>query len=245
MAQYKYTYEGKDYMSEWALRRAMPYVSLPKVLTDEILERYGIVKSEIPTPTTDVATARRTALNRLEQTFNAYSESKDSYITSSLGFKANCRYRAFMDVSGLVLQAKNADELAKQAYELAKQAYEQAKTEAQAQAEGEAKTEAEAPTPPEPQTVTFMDFDDTPHNLTAEQLETLALEISQNGTRAYGVKWAYRTALESAETVEEITEIAIGGFDFRPDDQKPKARTLAQKARSTKKSTSKTTTSAA
>ena len=224
MAQYKYTYQEKDYMSEWALRRAMPYVSLPKVLTDEILERYGIVKTEIPTPTIDVATARKTALSRLEQTFNTYSDSKDSYITSSLGFKANCRYRAFMDVSGLVLQAKNADEVAKAAYE-----------QAVAQAE-----EGEPPIAPEPQTVTFMDFDDTPHDLTAEQLETLALEISQNGTRAYGVKWAYRTALESAESIEDITEIAMGGFDFRPDDQKPKSRALARKARSTKKSTSKT-----
>ena len=229
MAQYKYTYEGQDYMSEWALRRAMPYVSLPKVLTDEILERYGIVKTEIPTPTTDVTMARRTALSRLEQTFNDYSDSKDSYITSSLGFKANCRYRAFMDVSGLVLQAKNADEVAKQAYE-----------QAQAQAEdGEA---TEVPTAPEPQTVMFMDFDDTPHDLTAEQLETLALEISQNGSRAYGVKWAYRTALESAETVEEIEQIVSGDFDFRPDDQNPRARTLAQKARSTKKRTTKTAT---
>lgn len=225
MAQYKYTYEGQDYMSEWALRRAMPYVSLPRELSDEILERYGIVKSEIPTPTTDVTMARRTALNRLEQTFNEYSDSKDSYITSSLGFKANCRYRAFMDVSGLVLQAKNADELAKQAYE-----------QAQAQAE-----EGEAPTAPEPQTVTFMDFDNTPHDLTAEQLETLALEISQNGSRAYGVKWAYRTALESAETVEDITAIVGGDFDFRPDDQNPRATTLAQKTRTTKKSTTKTT----
>lgn len=225
MAQYKYTYEGQDYMSEWALRRAMPYVSLPRELTDEILERYGIVKSEIPTPTTDVTMARKTALNRLEQTFNEYSDSKDSYITSSLGFKANCRYRAFMDVSGLVLQAKNADELAKQAYE-----------QAQAQAE-----DGEVPTAPEPQTVTFMDFDNTPHDLTAEQLETLALEISQNGSRAYGVKWAYRTALESAETVEDITAIVGGDFDFRPDDQNPRATTLAQKARTTKKSTTKAT----
>lgn len=229
MAQYKYTYQEKDYMSEWALRRAMPYVSLPTVLTDEILQRYGIVKTEIQTPTVDVATARKTALNRLEQTFNTYSDSKDSYITSSLGFKANCRYRAFMDVSGLVLQAKNADEVAKAAYE---QAVAQAE-------EGEA---GEVPTAPEPQTVTFMDFDDTPHNLTAEQLETLALEISQNGTRAYGVKWAYRSALESAESVEDITDIVMGGFDFRPDDQKPKSRTLSRKARRTKKSTSTTTT---
>lgn len=230
MAQYKYTYEGQDYMSEWALRRAMPYVSLPRELTDEILERYGIVKSEIPTPTTDVAMARKTALNRLEHTFNEYSDSKDSYITSSLGFKANCRYRAFMDVSGLVLQAKNADELAKQAYE-------QAQSEAQAE-DGEA---TEVPTAPEPQTVTFMDFDNTPHDLTAEQLETLALEISQNGSRAYGVKWAYRTALESAETVEDITAIVGGDFDFRPDDQNPRATTLAQKTRTTKKSTTKAT----
>lgn len=213
MAQYKYKYEGQEYNSEWALRRAMPYVSLPKELTDDILERFGIEKIEVPTPTTDLETARKTALSRLEQSFNLYSESKDSYITSSLGFKANCRYRAFMDVSGLILQAKNADELAKAAYE-----------QAVAQAE-----DGEVPTAPEPQTVAFMDFDDTPHNLTASQLETLALEISQNGTRAYGVKWAYRTALESAESPEEITQITTAGFDFRPDDQKPTVKSRSRK----------------
>lgn len=204
MAQYKYKFEGQEYSSEWALRRAMKYVSLPKELTDDILERFGIEKIEVPTPTTDLETARKTALSRLEQSFNLYSESKDSYITSSLGFKANCRYRAFMDVSGLILQAKNADVVA------------------QSEGEGEAT----------PATVAFMDFDDTPHQLTASQLETLALEISQNGTRAYGVKWAYRTALESAETIEEIAQITTAGFDFRPDDQKPTV-----KSRSRKKST--------
>lgn len=200
MAQYKYKYEGQEYSSEWALRRAMKYVSLPKELTDDILERFGIEKIEVPTPTTDLETARKTALSRLEQSFNLYSESKDSYITSSLGFKANCRYRAFMDVSGLILQAKNAD--------------------AVAQNEGEEST---------PATVAFMDFDDTPHQLTASQLETLALEISQNGTRAYGVKWAYRTALESAETIEEIAQITTAGFDFRPDDQKPTVKSRSRK----------------
>lgn len=200
MAQYKYKYEGQEYNSEWALRRAMKYVSLPKELTDEILKRFGIEKIEVPTPTTDLETARKMALIRLEQTFNSYSDSKDSYITSSLGFKANCRYRAFMDVSGLILQAKNADTVA--------------------QLENEEAT---------PATVTFMDFDDAPHQLTASQLETLALEISQNGTRAYGVKWAYRTALESAESIEEITQIMTSDFDFRPDDQKPMVKTRSRK----------------
>lgn len=203
MAQYKYKYEGQEYNSEWALRRAMPYVSLPKELTDEILQRFGIEKIEVPTPTTDLETARKTALSRLEQSFNLYSESKDSYITSSLGFKANCRYRAFMDVSGLILQAKNADAVAQQENEEAS-----------------------------PATVAFMDFDDTPHQLTAAQLETLALEISQNGTRAYGVKWGYRTAIESAESPEDIAQITTAGFDFRPDDQK-----LPVKTRSRKKTT--------
>ena len=203
MAQYKYKYEGQEYNSEWALRRAMPYVSLPKELTDEILQRFGIEKIEVPSPMTDLETARKMALIRLEQSFNEYSESKNSYITSSLGFKANCRYRAFMDVSGLILQAKNAD--------------------AVAQLENEEAS---------PATVAFMDFDDTPHQLTAAQLETLALEISQNGTRAYGVKWAYRTALESAESPEDIAQITTAGFDFRPEDQK-----LPVKTRSRKKTT--------
>ena len=48
-------------------------------------------------------------------------------------------------------------------------------------------------------TITFMDFTNTPHDLTLEQLKTLKAEIAANGSRAYAKKWEYRTQIESAD----------------------------------------------
>lgn len=66
-------------------------------------------------------------------------------------------------------------------------------------------------------TVAFMDASNTPHLLTLEQMKTVQLEIIQNGQSAYAQKWAYRTAIEAAETVGALNaiEIAFHGEDFR------------------------------
>nr|DAH47921.1 MAG TPA: protein of unknown function DUF4376 [Caudoviricetes sp.] len=48
-------------------------------------------------------------------------------------------------------------------------------------------------------TITFMDFTNTPHDLTLEQLKTLKAEIAANGSRAYAKKWEYRTQIASAD----------------------------------------------
>lgn len=61
------------------------------------------------------------------------------------------------------------------------------------------------------QTITFMDFDNVPHELNEEQLTTIKNEISMNGSRAYGVKWAYREKINAAQTKEELDAIV---FDF-------------------------------
>ena len=65
-------------------------------------------------------------------------------------------------------------------------------------------------------TVAFMDHGNVPHQLTLEQMKTVNLEIIQNGQSAYAQKWAYRTAIEAAETVEALNaiEIAFHGEDF-------------------------------
>ena len=65
-------------------------------------------------------------------------------------------------------------------------------------------------------TVAFMDHDNVPHQLTLDQMKTVNLEIIQNGQSAYAQKWAYRTAIEAAETVEALNaiEIAFHGEDF-------------------------------
>ena len=58
-------------------------------------------------------------------------------------------------------------------------------------------------------TVAFMDSTNTPHMLTLEQVQTLQLEIIQNGQAAYQRKWELRTAIENAEDDEALTAIAI------------------------------------
>lgn len=48
-------------------------------------------------------------------------------------------------------------------------------------------------------TIAFMDFTNTPHDLTLEQLNVLKAEIAQNGSRAYAKKWEYRTQIQAAD----------------------------------------------
>lgn len=64
-------------------------------------------------------------------------------------------------------------------------------------------------------TITFMDFDNVPHDLNEEQLTTIKNEISMNGSRAYEVKWAYRGQINLAESAEELGKIT---FSFEPSD---------------------------
>lgn len=65
-------------------------------------------------------------------------------------------------------------------------------------------------------TVAFMDAANTPHLLTLEQMKTVQLEIIQNGQAAYAQKWAFREAINAAETVEALNEIEIAfhGEDY-------------------------------
>lgn len=65
-------------------------------------------------------------------------------------------------------------------------------------------------------TVAFMDHDNVPHQLTLDQMKTVNLEIAQNGQSAYAQKWALRTAIEAAETLEAVNaiEIEFHGEDF-------------------------------
>lgn len=65
-------------------------------------------------------------------------------------------------------------------------------------------------------TVAFMDHNNVPHQLTLGQMKTVSLEIIQNGQSAYAQKWALRTAIEAAETLEAVNAITIEfvGEDF-------------------------------
>lgn len=61
----------------------------------------------------------------------------------------------------------------------------------------------------ETQTVAFMDADNQPHELSLEQLKVLQAEIIQSGNLAYQAKWQFRTAIEAAESKEELDAIGI------------------------------------
>lgn len=65
-------------------------------------------------------------------------------------------------------------------------------------------------------TVAFMDAENQAHMLTLDQLKTLQLEVIQNGQEAYAQKWALRTQIESADSVEALQaiEIKFTGLDF-------------------------------
>lgn len=57
--------------------------------------------------------------------------------------------------------------------------------------------------------VAFMDANNQTHLLSLEQLKTVQVEIIQNGQSAYQQKWALRTAIETAQTKEELEAIEI------------------------------------
>ena len=64
--------------------------------------------------------------------------------------------------------------------------------------------------------VAFMDHENQAHMLDLAQLKTLQLEIIQNGQSAYQQKWTMRSAIETAENEEALSnlEIAFVGLDF-------------------------------
>ena len=54
-----------------------------------------------------------------------------------------------------------------------------------------------------------MDANNQPHLLTLEELQTLQIEIIQNGQDAYTQKWTIRAAIEAAESKEALDKIEI------------------------------------
>ncbi len=64
-------------------------------------------------------------------------------------------------------------------------------------------------------TVGFMDHENSPHLLTLDQLKTVRLEIIKNDQSAYAQKWAYRSQIENAESVEALQAMS---FTFTGED---------------------------
>ena len=59
-------------------------------------------------------------------------------------------------------------------------------------------------------TTMFCDYDNVYRLVTLENLQTLQLEIIQNGQALYAQKWAIRDAINAAKTAEEIEAVNIG-----------------------------------
>ena len=66
--------------------------------------------------------------------------------------------------------------------------------------------------------VSFCDYDNLMQSLTLEQLRVLQKEIARNGSYLYEQKWALRTAIEAAESAEELDGVAISfvNMSFEP-----------------------------
>ena len=58
-------------------------------------------------------------------------------------------------------------------------------------------------------TTLFRAYDNTFHEVTREQLETMRKEIVVNSQRLYQIKWQYRSLIEAATTVDELDAITI------------------------------------
>ena len=70
--------------------------------------------------------------------------------------------------------------------------------------------------------VAFMDFDNQVQMLDADQLKTLKLEISENGSRAYSLKWQYRTQIEAAQDHATLKNLMTFNFDPKELEQSAK-----------------------
>ena len=60
---------------------------------------------------------------------------------------------------------------------------------------------------------TFMDANNVPHELTADQIKVLHKEIIQSGNKAYETKWALRNAINACQSVEELEAVEL---KFKP-----------------------------
>ena len=61
----------------------------------------------------------------------------------------------------------------------------------------------------------FMDFDDQLHEIGLQELKTLQVEISANGSNCYAQKWALRNQIQNAQNKQELDAIEI---KFEPTD---------------------------
>lgn len=181
----RYLYKDQKYTSLWSLRQSIwkkEHIVYGNPTTQEEFDEIGLkvtVENYDPLDEMDLEQLRARCLSILEQQFTTYRNSSNTYINSSLGFKANANVTAYNNVDGVLLQAQMG-----------------------------------AATLSEDGKVTFMDFDNNVQMLDADQLKTLKLEISENGSRAYGVKWQYRSQIMAAKDNATLKNLMV--FNFNP-----------------------------
>jgi hypothetical protein len=106
----KYIYNGKEYRSEKVLRQAI-FEKTRKAFGKVVdWSKFGVEVVEVvpSAPSLDVLKSQK--MVELEERFADYRQSKDTFIESSLGFRANANIVAFDNVSGLVAQLQYRQE---------------------------------------------------------------------------------------------------------------------------------------
>jgi hypothetical protein len=59
------------------------------------------------------------------------------------------------------------------------------------------------------ESVIFCDYDNVYREVTLEGLQTLQLEVIQNGQSLYVQKWAFRNTINAAQTKEELDAVQV------------------------------------
>lgn len=119
----QYLYKDVTYDTQWKVRREIEASENRRFGPEPVIEndheaqlharidfwqRLNVVYSELevitpePDPAQELQAAKTTKLNQLENWFNEIRTSKDTYIISSLGFKANSNETAVINLSGLI-----------------------------------------------------------------------------------------------------------------------------------------------
>lgn len=171
----RYLYNNEKYNSLYSLRQAIgktERLAYGNPQTQEDFDKLPLknkvtVEEYDPQDEIDLEVFRQQCMQRMKSAFNAYRNSPQTSIESSLGFEVNANIDAFDNVEGCIAQIE----------------------------QGVVRPIAEE----QEATIAFMDFTNTPHDLTLEQLKILKAEIAQNGSRAYAKKWEYREQIKSAD----------------------------------------------
>lgn len=109
----KYEYGGKTYTTESEIRKVLfetKRLALGRTPTDAMAFwlKHGVVFTEEQEPILNkepsLEELKQTKIGLLDALFNEYRNSKDSFIVSSLGFRANANVVAFNNITGLIAQ---------------------------------------------------------------------------------------------------------------------------------------------